>query len=115
MPSLDTSVETLAKTDLSLLSDAAEVDLIRKLAEFPVKLEGAAKAHEPHRVAFYLYDVASAFHGLWTRGNDSPHLRFIQANDGVATQARLALVAATKQVINSGLKVLGVEAPDAMR
>ncbi|MEZ5897994.1 MAG: arginine--tRNA ligase [Hyphomicrobiaceae bacterium] len=115
MPSLDTSVETLAKTNLSLLLDAAEVDLIRKLAEFPVKLEGAAKAHEPHRVAFYLYDVASAFHGLWTRGNDSPHLRFIQANDGVATQARLALVAATKQVINSGLKVLGVEAPDAMR
>jgi len=115
MPDLDTSMETLAKADLSILADPAEMDLIRKLAEFPVKLEGAAAAHEPHRVAFYLYDLASAFHGLWTRGNDSPHLRFIQANDGVATRARLALVAATKQVINSGLKVLGVEAPDAMR
>jgi arginyl-tRNA synthetase len=115
MPDLDTSLETLAKADLSILADPAEIDLIRKLAEFPVKLEGAAAAHEPHRVAFYLYDLASAFHGLWTRGNDSPHLRFIQANDGVATRARLALVAATKQVINSGLKVLGVEAPDAMR
>lgn len=115
MPDLDTSMETLAKADLSVLADPAEMDLIRKLAEFPVKLEGAAAAHEPHRVAFYLYDLASAFHGLWTRGNDLPHLRFIQANDGVATRARLALVAATKQVINSGLKVLGVEAPDAMR
>ena len=115
MPDLDTSLATLAKTDLSVLADPAEMDLIRKLAEFPVKLEGAAAAHEPHRVAFYLYDLASAFHGLWTRGNDSPHLRFIQANDGVATRARLALVAATKQVINSGLKVLGVEALDAMR
>ncbi len=115
MPDIDTSMEALAKADLSVLADPAEMDLIRKLAEFPVKLEGAAAAHEPHRVAFYLYDLASAFHGLWTRGNDSPHLRFIQANDGVATRARLALVAATKQVINSGLKVLGVEAPDAMR
>ncbi len=115
MPDLDTSTEALVKADLSVLADPAEMDLIRKLAEFPGKLEGAAAAHEPHRVAFYLYDLASAFHGLWTRGNDSPHLRFIQLNDGVATRARLALVAATKQVINSGLKVLGVEAPDAMR
>jgi arginyl-tRNA synthetase len=115
MPALDTSTETLEKADLSVLTDEAEKDLIRKLAEFPVKVNGAGLAHEPHRIAFYLYDVASAFHGLWTRGNDSPHLRFIQSNDGVATSARLALVAATKQVITSGLKVLGVEAPDAMR
>ncbi len=115
MPGLDTSREALEKADLSVLTDEAEKDLIRKLAEFPVKVDGAGVAHEPHRIAFYLYDVASAFHGLWTRGNDSPHLRFIQSNDGVATSARLALVAATKQVITSGLKVLGVEAPDAMR
>jgi arginyl-tRNA synthetase len=115
MPALDTSTETLEKADLSVLTDEAEKDLIRKLAEFPVKVNGAGLAHEPHRIAFYLYDVASAFHGLWTRGNDSPHLRFIQSNDVVATSARLALVAATKQVITSGLKVLGVEAPDAMR
>ena len=115
MPGLDTSREALEKADLSVLTDEAEKDLIRKLAEFPVKVDGAGAAHEPHRIAFYLYDVASAFHGLWTRGNDSPHLRFIQSNDGVATSARLALVAATKQVITSCLKVLGVEAPDAMR
>lgn len=115
MPGLDTSRQALEKADLSVLTDEAEKDLIRKLAEFPVKVDGAGAAHEPHRIAFYLYDVASAFHGLWTRGNDSPHLRFIQSNDGVATSARLALVAATKQVITSGLKVLGVEAPDAMR
>ncbi len=115
MSALDCSLEALEKADLSVLADEAEKDLVRKLAEFPVKVNGAALAHEPHRVAFYLYDVASAFHGLWTRGNDSPHLRFIQSNDGVATSARLALVAATKQVITSGLKVLGVEAPDAMR
>lgn len=115
MPGLDISQKALEKADLSILTDEAEKDLVRKLAEFPVKLNGAGLAHEPHRIAFYLYDVASAFHGLWTRGNDSPHLRFIQSNDGVATSARLALVAATKQVITSGLKVLGVEAPDAMR
>jgi arginyl-tRNA synthetase len=78
-------------------------------------IEGAAFAHEPHRIAFYLYDLASALHTQWTRGNDSPHLRFIQSNDGVATSARLALILATKTVIKSGLEILGVEAPDAMR
>jgi arginyl-tRNA synthetase len=115
MPGLDVALEALENADFSVLTDEAEKDLVRKLAEFPVKVAGAGMAHEPHRIAFYLYDLASAFHGLWTRGNDSPHLRFIQSNDGVATSARLALVAATKQVITSGLKVLGVEAPDAMR
>ncbi len=115
MPGLDTSLGTLAKADLSSLTDAGELDLIRRLGAFPRLIEGAATSHEPHRLAFYLYDLASALHGQWSRGNDSPHLRFIQSNDGVATSARLALVAATKTVINSGLKVLGVEAPDAMR
>ncbi len=115
MPSLDTSSTALAKADLSVLTDAGELDLIRKLGAYPRLIEGAAKAHEPHRVAFYLFDLASALHGQWSRGNDSPHLRFIQSNDGVATSARLALIGATKTVINSGLKVLGVEAPDAMR
>ncbi len=115
IPGLDTSLGTLAKADLSSLTDAGELDLIRRLGAFPRLIEGAATSHEPHRLAFYLYDLASALHGQWSRGNDSPHLRFIQSNDGVATSARLALVAATKTVINSGLKVLGVEAPDAMR
>jgi arginyl-tRNA synthetase len=115
MPDLDISLESLKKVDLSVLNDQGEIDLIKRLGAFPRLVEGAAKAHEPHRLAFYLYELASAFHAQWSRGNDSPHLRFIQSNDGVATQARLALVAATKQVITSGLKVLGVEAPDAMR
>ncbi|MGL4397962.1 MAG: DALR anticodon-binding domain-containing protein, partial [Hyphomicrobium sp.] len=115
MPDLDTSLESLMKADLSGLTDTAEHDLIRKLGAFPRIVNGAAKAHEPHRLAFYLYDVASAFHSLWTRGNDSPHLRFIQVNNGVATTSRLALVAATKQVITSGLQILGVEAPETMR
>jgi arginyl-tRNA synthetase len=78
-------------------------------------MAGAAAAHEPHRLAFYLYDLASGFHGLWTKGNDLPQLRFIQTNDRSLTAARLAMVGATKQVITSGLAVLGVEAPDAMR
>ncbi|MBY0559949.1 arginine--tRNA ligase [Hyphomicrobium sp.] len=112
---LDVSVEALEKADLSILTDPGELDLIRRLASFPRLIEGAATAHEPHRVAFYLYDLASALHTQWTRGNDSPHLRFIQANDGVATSARLGLIFATKTVIRSGLQILGVEAPEAMR
>ena len=115
LPDLDLSQKALEKADLSALNDPGEIDLIKRLAAFPRLVEGAAKAHEPHRVAFYLYDLASALHGQWSRGNDSPHLRFIQSNDGVATLARLALIAATKTVITSGLTVLGVEAPEAMR
>ncbi len=115
MPGLDTSLKALQKADLSGLADVGEIDLAKRLGAFPKIVDGAAKAHEPHRVAFYLYDLASALHGQWTRGNESPHLRFIQSNDGVATTARLALIAATKQVITSGLKILGVEAPETMR
>ena len=111
----DLTRNSLSKNDLSVLVDAGELDLIKRLAAFPRLVEGAAAAHEPHRVAFYLYDLASALHAQWTRGNDSPHLRFIQINDGVATSARLALIAATKTVIKSGLHILGVEAPEAMR
>ncbi|MFT3731333.1 MAG: arginine--tRNA ligase [Hyphomicrobium sp.] len=112
---LDVSAPALQKVDLSILTDAGEIDLVKRLAAFPRLIDGAASAHEPHRIAFYLYDLASALHTQWTRGNDSPHLRFIQANDGVATSAKLALISATKTVIKSGLEILGVEAPDAMR
>jgi len=115
IPGLDVSTAALLKADLSILTDAGEIDLIKRLAAFPRLVDGAASAHEPHRIAFYLYDLASALHSQWTRGNDSPQLRFIQSNDGVATSARLALIAATKTVIKSGLEILGVEAPDAMR
>jgi arginyl-tRNA synthetase len=115
IPGLDVSVEALKNADLSSLTDPGEIELVKRLAAFPRLVDGAASAHEPHRVAFYLYDLASALHSQWTRGNDSPHLRFIQSNDGVATAARLALIIATKTVIKSGLDILGVEAPEAMR
>ena len=101
--------------DLSLLTDRGELDLVKKCAFFPSLIEGAARAHEPHRVAFYLYDLASAFHAHWTRGNDLPQLRVIQADDRALTAARCALVAALQQVLSSGLRVLGVGAPEAMR
>lgn len=105
----------LAGADTSLLTDPGELTLIKQLAVFPKLTTGAAAAHEPHRLAFYLYDLASSFHAQWTRGNDSPHLRFIQAENRGTTSARLALVAATQQVISSGLALLGVQAPEAMR
>ncbi len=102
-------------TDLSTLDDAGELDLIKQLALFPRLIETAAREHEPHRVAFYLYELAAVFHGQYTRGNDSPHLRFIQPTSRPLTAARLALVAATQQVIACGLDVLGVQAPTEMR
>jgi arginyl-tRNA synthetase len=114
-PELTPDSPQVRKADLSRLADEAEVDLMRRLAEFPRLVSGAARAHEPHRVAFYLYELASAFHQLWTRGHDSPHLRFIQPEDAGLTGARLALVAGTKQVIFSGLTLLGVHAPQEMR
>ena len=101
--------------DLSLIDDQGELDLIKRLAVFPKMIASAAEAHEPHRLAFYLYDLASMLHGQWSRGNDSPHLRFIRQEDRGTTAARLALVAATQRVISSGLDILGVEAPEAMR
>jgi arginyl-tRNA synthetase len=109
------NTESVGAAELSRLTDLGELELIRKLARFPRLIEGAAREREPHRIPFYLYDVASAFHQQWTRGNDSPHLRFIQANDRGVTTARFALVAATQQVISSGLAVLGVQAPEEMR
>jgi len=114
-PELAPGSKQVCEADLSRLTDAGEIELIKKLAFFPRLVAGAARAEEPHRLAFYLYDLASALHGQWTRGNDLPHLRFIQAEDGVMTAARLAMIAAVQQVISSGLSVLGVEAPDSMR
>jgi arginyl-tRNA synthetase len=114
-PELAKDSAAVRAADLSPLTDSGELDLIKKLAFFPRLVVGAAQAHEPHRLAFYLYDLASALHTQWTRGNELPHLRFIQAKDRLATAARLALIAATQQVIFSGLTILGVEAPEAMR
>src|SRR6202171_2809635 len=97
------------------LTDPAELSLLRLLALYPRMIEAAALAHEPHRIAFYLYDLTSEFHALWTRGRDLPYLRFIINNDAVITKARLALVQGVVSVLASGLAVLGVHAPDEMR
>lgn len=114
-PTLDTTNEGLAAADLSKLTDPGEIQLVRMLGSFPRLISGAVAAHEPHRLAFYLYELAQALHSQYNRGNDSPHLRFIDANDMGVTAARLAIISATRQVISSGLGVLGVEAPNAMR
>jgi len=111
----DFSAAELAKADLSILSDEAEMDLVHRIAQFPRTIEAAAEAHEPHRVAFYLYDLASAFHSLWNKGKDLPQLRFVNLTDKDSTKARLALVHALKGVLASGLAILGVMAPDEMR
>jgi arginyl-tRNA synthetase len=105
----------LADAAVERLTDPAELDLLRRLALYPRMMEAAATAHEPHRIAFYLYDLASEFHGLWTRGRDLPYLRFIITNDAEITKARLAMVQGVVSVLASGLAVLGVHAPDEMR
>ncbi|HEV7633921.1 MAG TPA: arginine--tRNA ligase [Bradyrhizobium sp.] len=97
------------------LTDTAELDLLRRLALYPRTIEAAAVAHEPHRIAFYLYDLASEFHALWTRGRDLPYLRFIINKDAELTKARLAMVQGVVSVLASGLAVLGVHAPNEMR
>jgi arginyl-tRNA synthetase len=105
----------LAKAPLERLDDAGELALMRRLALYPRLVEAAAWAHEPHRIAFYLYDLASEFHAQWNRGNDAPHLRFIIQNDPQMTLTRLALVQGVVIVLASGLSLLGVGAPDEMR
>jgi arginyl-tRNA synthetase len=114
-PEANLSPEELEKADLSILYDEAERDLIHRIAQYPRMIEAAAEAHEPHRVAFYLYDVASAFHSLWNKGKDLPQLRFVNQTDKESTKARLALVHALRGVLASGLAILGVTAPNEMR
>jgi arginyl-tRNA synthetase len=105
----------LLQAVLSRLDEAAELALMRRVALFPRLVEAAAASHEPHRIAFYLYELASDFHALWTKGKDAPHLRFIIQNDRELTLARLALVQGVVTVLACGLAVLGVGAPDEMR
>jgi arginyl-tRNA synthetase len=100
---------------LDRLNDPAELALMRRIALYPRTIGAASAAHEPHRIAFYLFDLASEFHSLWTLGNSSPHLRFIIQNDRELTEARLVLVKGVSTVLASGLALLGVEAPNEMR
>lgn len=115
MPALSTDAAALAGADLSILADEAELALIKKLAQWPRLVEAAAEFHEPHRVAFYLYDLASAFHSLWNKGKDAPHLRFIIEDNAKFTMARLSLVSGLTGVLASGLAILGVRAAEEMR
>jgi arginyl-tRNA synthetase len=111
----DDVAQLAERADLARLNDPAELALMRQVALYPRILAGAAAAHEPHRIAFYLFDLASEFHALWTLGNASPHLRFIIQNDRQLTEARLVLVQGVAAVLASGLALLGVEAPKEMR
>jgi arginyl-tRNA synthetase len=116
MPTEDFSRDGLLRdADLGLLTDSGEAEIMRLIAQYPRVIEAAAGAHEPHRVAFYLYELASSLHGFWNKGKDLPQLRFVNPTDRNSTRARLALVEALRGVIASGLAVLGVTAPDEMR
>ena len=98
-----------------MIEDPAERALARKLAEWPRLVEIAARAHEPHRIAFYLYELAGEFHALWNKGNDRPALRFLQEGDAAATSAKIALPSAVAVVISAGLGILGVTPAEEMR
>lgn len=112
---LDQSVANLARADLSLLNDESELSLMRQMAEWPRLIEAAAESHEPHRVTYYLYDLASEFHSLWNKGTGDVSLRFLHADNLELTKARLALLKAVSFVIASGLLVLGVEPREELR
>lgn len=114
MPGLDVSDAALAGADLTRLSEEAEQAVLRLLSEWPRMVEAAADAEEPHRIAYYLYDLASAFHSWWTKGKEDTALRFIQTDDEAVTLARLALVKAVRIVIASGLSVFGVDPVDEL-
>ncbi|WP_308915317.1 arginine--tRNA ligase [Jannaschia sp. LMIT008] len=112
---IDVSDTALRAADPSVLTHEAELALLARLAEWPRLVEIAARAHEPHRVAFYLYDLAASFHGLWNRGHDDATLRFVQEGDPATSQGKIALARATGVVIGSGLSILGVEPATEMR
>jgi arginyl-tRNA synthetase len=110
----DAGVDLTAQADLDRL-DAEELALVRKAAQYPRIVESAAMAHEPHRIAFYLYELAAEFHALWNRGNDDPERRFLIESDPQLSRARLELALGIGQIIRSGLAIMGVAATEEMR
>jgi arginyl-tRNA synthetase len=112
---IDVEDTTLSKANLASLTHEAELSVAKKLAEWPRMVEIAGRTNEPHRVAFYLYDLASELHALWNRGNDDPSLRFLQEGDPATSQAKIALARATTVVISAGLGILGVTPAEEMR
>lgn len=114
-PDREFSVAAMAEADFALLDDVAEQDIFKIAAQFPRVVEAAALNHEPHRIAFYLYELASSFHSLWNKGKDLPQLRFVNQTHENLTLARLTMVHVIRGILASGLAVLGVSAPDEMR
>jgi len=114
-PDLDLSAASLENIKLNLMTDEGEKSLMRIIAHYPRIIEASATAHEPHRIAFYLYELSSAFHAHWNRGKDQPQLRFVNPTERELSLARVALALATIAVLRSGLTILGVSAPEEMR
>jgi arginyl-tRNA synthetase len=110
----EAGLDSEAPADLALLDDE-ELALVKLSAQFPRIVEAAAQAHEPHRIAFYLGDLAAAFHALWNRGNDDPSRRFLIEDNLKLTSARLELAAATGQILRNGLNIMGVAAAEEMQ
>ncbi|MCB1384913.1 MAG: arginine--tRNA ligase [Nitratireductor sp.] len=115
MPEIDLSPAALMASDTALLTDQGELALIRKIAEYPRIIEQAALADEPHRIAFYLHELASELHSHWNRGKEMPELRFINPKNAKLTLARMALLQALSDVLASGLSIVGASAPEEMR
>jgi arginyl-tRNA synthetase len=115
IPDLDTNLETFLKIDLSKIVAPEEIQLIRALANWPRVIEAAATAQEPHRIAFFLMDLAAHFHSFWNKGNDNASLRFILPNDPELTKVKLVLVKAVQTVLAGGLAVMGCQALEEMR
>lgn len=111
LPRLDLSPAALSAAEIERLSTPAELELMRAIAQWPRIVAAAAVAHEPHRIAFYLYELAGVFHGFWAKGKEDVSLRFVNVDDSKLTIARLALVDAVRQVLLNGLRILGVSAP----
>lgn len=115
LPELDLSASNMTRAVVERLEDEGEQRMVRKVAQWPRQVEAAAAAHEPHRIAFFLHDLAGEFHSHWNRGNEMPHLRFIIRDDPELTLARLTLVSGLATVLASGLTILGVGALEEMR
>lgn len=115
IPSVSARLDELETANLSLLNDAAEIEVIRAMVAWPKTVDAAAEAHEPHRIAFYVYELASLFHGLWNKGKDDARLRFIDEENDDITLARLALVSGIATVIASSLDVMGVTPLEELR
>ena len=111
---IDISDRALSETNLTGLTHSSELSLIKKIAEWPRLVEVAARLYEPHRIAFYLFDLSSQLHAHWSKGSDNPDLRFLHNDNLVKTQSKIALARAVSIVISSGLAILGVEPAEKM-